>query len=65
MSKSAITFRLDLSSNNVAMSYKYALYKIRLVTKQDLISNTKQILPTSSSDDENVSQIKYLPIDYS
>lgn len=54
MSRSAITFQLDLlPSSNHAMFYKYVLYKIRLVTKENLKS-TIDILPTSI-EDENVS----------
>lgn len=55
MSRSAITFKLDLSSNYYAMFYKYALYKIRLVTKQDLMYNSKNILPDPSPEDDDVS----------
>lgn len=55
MSKSAITFQLGLTSNSIGMFYKYALYKIRLVTKQDLMYNTSKVLPVSSPEDENVS----------
>lgn len=54
MSKFAITFQLGVASNNNAIFYKYALYKIRLVTKQDLMNNSN-ILPVSSFKDENVS----------
>lgn len=54
MSRSAITFKLDLlPSNYHAMFYKYVLYKIRLVTKENLMS-TIDILPTSL-EDKNVS----------
>lgn len=55
MSRSAITFQLGLSPNHHAMFYKYALYKIRLVTKQDLMYSSKSILPAPSPEDENVS----------
>lgn len=55
MSKYAITYQLDLvHSNYHAMFYKYVLYKIRLITKEDLIS-TDNILSKSSLEDENVS----------
>lgn len=54
MSKSAITFKLGLTSKSIAMFYKYALYKIRLVTKQDLMYNASNILPVSSPEDKNV-----------
>lgn len=55
MSRFAITFQLDLSSNYHAMFYKYVLYKIRLVTKQDLMSNSNKILPEPSPENLNVS----------
>ncbi|KAF0752852.1 Uncharacterized protein FWK35_00023220 [Aphis craccivora] len=54
MSRFAITFQLDLSSNYYAMFYKYVLYKIRLVTKQDLISNSNKILPEPSPENVNI-----------
>jgi len=55
MSRFAITFQLDLSSNHYAMFYKYVLYKIRLVTKQDLMSNANRIIAEPSPEDVNVS----------
>lgn len=55
MSKSAITFQMGISSNYYAMFYKYALYKIRLVSNQDLMYNSKNILPAPSLQDEDVS----------
>lgn len=56
MSKSAITFQLELKPLSYhAMFYKYVLYKIRVVNKKDLISIPNNILPSYSSDDENVS----------
>lgn len=57
MSKSAITFQLGLTTNSIGLFYKYALYKIRLVTKQDLMHNASNILPVPSPDDKNVSVI--------
>lgn len=54
MSRFAITFQLDLSSNYYAMFYKYILYKIRLVTKQDIMSNDN-IISEPSPEDVNVS----------
>lgn len=50
LSSSAITFQLDLKLHYYAM---YVLYKIRLVTKDDLINN--KILPIPLPSDENVS----------
>lgn len=55
MSRFAITFQLDLSSNYYAMFYKYVLYKVRLVAKHDLMSNTSKIVLKSSPEDVNVS----------
>lgn len=55
MSRFAITFQLDLSSNYYAMFYKYVLYKIRLVAKHDLMSNASKIISEPSSEDANVS----------
>lgn len=54
MSRFAITFQLDLSSNYYAMFYKYVLYKIRLVTKQDLMSNANKIISEPSLEDVNI-----------
>lgn len=54
MSRFAITFQLDITSN-YAIFYKYVLYKIRLVTKQDLMPNANSILPAPSLEDEHVS----------
>lgn len=56
LSKSAITFQLELKPLSYhAMFYKYVLYKIRVVNKKDLMSIPNNILPASSSDDDNVS----------
>lgn len=55
MSRFAITFQLDLSSNYYAMFYKYVLYKVRLVAKHDLMSNASKIVSKSSPEDVNVS----------
>lgn len=60
MSKSAITFKfgsIGSTTNSIGMFYKYALYKIRLVTEQDLVYNASKILPVSSPEDRNVSVI--------
>lgn len=55
MSKSAITFQLDITLNYYAMFYKYILYKIKVVTNQDLMYNANNILSPPSIKDENVS----------
>lgn len=57
MSKSAITFKLDVTTN-YAIFYKYILYKVKLITNQDFVHNVNAILP-SSLEDENVCKLSY------
>lgn len=54
MSKFAITFQLDISSNYHAMYYKYVLYKVRIINKKDISSFSNSVLKSQSLKDKNV-----------